>query len=166
MILEARATNCFSYAFVLKLNGRPIGKISVRWLSEGYGIQLIERRHLEFRRTRYMGSYFELVDARDQEILAECQPGPLLSLAWDLRLSIGRGQLASTGWLETACEFIQEEVVLARVNRLGDRDLGWKIDADDVVPADDLLMIGLVYHTAHHRYHYGWGQAGGPSAGS
>jgi hypothetical protein len=166
MIMEARAANCFSCAFVLKLNDRPIGKISVRWLSEGYGIQLIERRQLEFRRTRYMGSYFEMVDARDQEILAECQPGPLLSLAWDLRLSIGRGRLASTGWLETAHEFIQDEVLLARVNRLGARDVGWKVDADDVVRVDDLLMIGLVYHTAHHRYHYGWDQAGGQNAGS
>jgi hypothetical protein len=52
------------------------------------------------------------------------------------------------------------------VNRLGARDLGWKTDADDGVRVDDLLMIGLVYHMSHRGYHYGWGQAGGPSAGS
>jgi hypothetical protein len=38
--------------------------------------------------------------------------------------------------------------------------------SDEVVRADDLLMIGLVYHTAHFRYHYGWNQAGGPNAKS
>lgn len=167
MILEAQATNCFSYAYLLKIDGRPLGKFSVQWLREGYKIQLSERRHLEFRRFGWLRGQYEMIDLRDEEVLAQCDRFvSLFSNNWNLQLSIGQGQLVSTGWLETAYEFIQEEVALARVDRKGRRDSGWIVDAGDALRVEDLLMIGLVYHTLHQRYYYRRDPADGPRTGT
>ncbi|HEX5085996.1 MAG TPA: hypothetical protein VFY40_28515, partial [Blastocatellia bacterium] len=62
MLLEAKAENCFSSKFVLKADGRTVGKFHGRWFGEDLEIDLTERRHLQFRKLSWLGSKFELVD--------------------------------------------------------------------------------------------------------
>ena len=47
MILEARAANCCSSTFVLKVDDRPVGKFEGRWFSESLDISLTGRRRLQ-----------------------------------------------------------------------------------------------------------------------
>jgi len=56
MFLEARAADCFSSKFVLKVNGRSLGMFQGRWFSESLDIELTERRHLQFRKVGWLGS--------------------------------------------------------------------------------------------------------------
>ena len=166
MILEARSAGCFSWTFVLKVNDRAIGKFESQWLSENRTIDLIERRHLEFRRTSWLGSQFELVDLADEEVVAWCDRAGLFSSSWDLNLSTGAGQLVHCGWFNTAYEFIQDGEALARVDRLGWCESGWTVDAGDVLKNEDLIMIGLVYQTIQNRHQRQQHNAGGAAAGS
>ncbi len=151
MILEARAANCFSWTFVLKINDRAIGKYETQWLSENLTVDLTQRRHLEFRKLDWLGSRFELVDLADEELVAECDRSGLFTSSWDLKLTIGRGQLVHCGWFETAYEYFQGDAALARVDRLGFCERGWIVDGAGMLTNEDLVMIGLVYHTILNR---------------
>ena len=167
MILEALVTNCFACSYVLKINTRPLGKFSVLWTREGYKIQLLEGRRLQFRKIGWLtAGQYELVDLPHEEVLAHCDRNrlPLFSISWNLHLNTGTGQLVSKGWLDTAYEFIREDIVLARVDRMGRHDRGWYVDGSDVLSQEDLLMIGLVFHTLHRRYYYRRNEAGGNKA--
>ncbi|MBI2805908.1 MAG: hypothetical protein HYX68_13085 [Planctomycetes bacterium] len=151
MILEARSANCFSSAFVLKANERAIGKIEARWFSEWMDVHLTERRYLEYRKVGWFGSQFELVDVRDEELLCHGQHTGLFTRTWDVTLSEGAGQLVSAGWFETAFEFRLGDETLARVDRLGWCERGWIVDGADILTVEDLIMLGLVYHTIQRR---------------
>jgi hypothetical protein len=151
MILEARSAGCFSWTYVLKANDRPIGKYDSQWLSENLTVDLTERRHLQFRRTSWLGSQFELVDLAEETVVAWCDRTGIFSSSWDLDLSIGRGQLVHCGFFNTAYEFFQEGDgnALARVDRLGWCERGWTVDGADVLEDEDLVMIGLVFPIAN-----------------
>src|SRR5437870_5516377 len=115
MILEARSAGCCTWAFVLKVDDRPLGSFAGQMFSENLSIDLLERRHLEFRKTSWLGSQFELVDLADEEVVAWCDRSGLFTSSWDLNLSSGAGQLVHTGWFQTSYEFIRDGDALARV---------------------------------------------------
>jgi hypothetical protein len=158
MILEARAASCFSWDYVLKINDRPIGKCSGRWLSENVEVQLTQRRHLEFRKVGWFGSQFELVDLTDGEVVAGAERAGIFSSAWEVRLSIGPGLFQCAGWFDSAYEFVQADDRLARVDRVGLCERGWIVDGGDILENEDLLMLGLIYQTdlqrRHNRQHH------------
>src|SRR5262245_58055622 len=128
MQLEARAANCFSSEFVLKIDGRPFGKFQRRWLSESMDIYLTEQRYLEFQKLGVMGSEFELRGQFHQKPIGSCQRSGLFSNSWDMVLSSGVGRLERAGWLDTAYEFKRDDQVLARADRLGWFERGWVVD--------------------------------------
>lgn len=166
MILEARSAGCFSWTYVLKANDRPIGRFEGQWLSESVTIDLTERRHLEFRKISWLGSQFQLVDLEDEGLLGECDRAGLLTSAWDVTLSVGAGQLIKPGWFDTSYEFVQAEETLARVDRLGWCERGFTVDGADILTEEDLVMIGLVYHTIQNRQRRQHNNSGGAAAGS
>jgi hypothetical protein len=151
MILEARAASCFSWTYVLKANDRAVGKYEGQWFSENQTVDLTGRRHLEFRKMSWLGSQFDLVDLGDEEVVAWCDRTGIFSTSWELGLSVGQGQLVPTGFFETAYEFILDGESLARVDRFGWCERGWEIDAGSIFKPEDLVMIGLVYHTIQNR---------------
>ncbi len=161
MILEARAASCFSWTYVLKLNDRPIGKFEGQWLSESVTIDLTERRHLEFRKLSWIGSHFQLVDLADGTFFCECDRSGVFTSAWDVTVSIGPGQLIKPGWFDSAYEFVHSNETLARVDRLGWCERGFTVDGGDVLTDEDLVMIGLVYHTLQNRQRRHNNNAGG-----
>ncbi len=165
MILDARAANCFSSTCVLKVNERPIGKFESQWFSESLDIHLTERRHLQFRKTGWLGSQFELVDLADEQLLGQCDRGGLFTSSWNVHLSTGPGQLVHAGWFQTAYEFAQDNEVLARVDRLSWCERGWTVDGANILTVEDHLLIGLVYHVIQKRANQQH-NAGGHAAGS
>src|SRR5260370_38609217 len=108
MILEARSAGCFSWTFVLKVNDRPIGKYDCQWFSENLTVDLTERRHLEFRKTSWIGSQFELVDLAEESVVAWCDRSGFLSSTWDLELTTGRAHPAHGGWVYTPYTVFQQ----------------------------------------------------------
>lgn len=151
MMLEARAANCFSSKFVLKVDGRPIGMFQRRLFGENLDVDLTERRHLQFRKVGWLGSQFELVDPIHKQPLGSCDRGGFFTSGWDLNLSVGAGRLEKAGWFSNAYEFKQEAQVQARVDRLGWCDRGWLVDGNDILTQEDLLLIGLIYQVILHR---------------
>jgi hypothetical protein len=151
MLLEARAVNCFSSTFVLKVDGRPFGRFQRRLFSESFDIDLTERRHLRFRKLSWVGSKFELVDPLHNQILGSSNPSGFFTNGWDLNLSVGPGRLERVGWFNSTFEFKQDARVQARVDGLGWCDRGWVVDGDGAMRQEDLLLIGLVYQVIQNR---------------
>jgi hypothetical protein len=151
MRLEALSANCFSSKFVLKVNAVPAGKYEARWFSESLDISFLGQRHLEFRRLGWLGSQFELVDPEAKEILAECKSSGLFTSSWDIRCAAGSGRLAKRGWFDTAYEFIQKQRPRAWVDRRGMCDRGWVAEGSEELTVEDLLFLGLIYHTLRQR---------------
>jgi hypothetical protein len=151
MILEARAADCFSSEYVLKIDDRPIGKCTGRWFSENVDVQLIERRRLEFRKIGWFGSQFELVDLADGGVVARADRTGLFTTVWDVRLSIGPASLQNAGWFDSAYELRDAGGVVARADRVGVCERGWVVDGAPILEDDDLLMIGLIYRTIQQR---------------
>jgi hypothetical protein len=151
MLLEARAVNCFSSTFALKLDGRPFGKFQRRTFSESFEIDLTERRHLQFRKLSWAGSKFEFIDTLQNQILGSCNPSGFFTSGWDLNLSVGPGRLERVGWFNSTFEFKQDARVQASVNGLGWRDRGWVVNGADALSQEDLLLIGMVYQVIQNR---------------
>lgn len=165
MILEARSAGCFSWTYVLKLDERAIGKFEGQWFSENLTVDLTERRHMEFRKMSWLGSQFDLVDLNDEEVIVWCDREGMFSSTWDLNLSTGPGKLVHGGFFQTYYEFYQDGDSLARVDRLGVCERGFIVDGAGVLETEDLLLIGLVYHTIMNR-RQSQQNAGGAAAGS
>jgi hypothetical protein len=165
MILEAAAANCFSSTFVLKVDGRAAGKYEGRWLGEGVDVALTGRRHLRFEKAGWVGSHFLLTAGDEKEPLGEADRGGLLTTAWDLKLSTGPARLERAGWFATGYVVRQGGRECASVNRLGPCSRGWAVEGDGLTE-EDLLLIGLVYHTVQRRQAAQHGAAGGHAAGS
>jgi hypothetical protein len=151
MLLEALSANCFSSKFVLKVNGVAVGKYEARWFSESLDIAFMGQRHLQFRKLGWLSSQFELVDPAAKEILGECKRSGVFSSAWDVRFSAGSGQLAKRGWFDSAYEFREKQRVRATVDRRGLCDRGWIAEGSDELIVEDLLLLGLIYHTVRQR---------------
>jgi len=165
MFLEARAASCFSSTYVLKLDDRAIGKYEGRWFSESLDLALTGRRRLEFRNVGWLSSHFELVATGDELMLASCCHSGIFTASWDLLLSTGPGQLVKEGWFGSGYEVQQGDAAMARVDRLGMCERGWLVDGGGELALEDMLLIGLVYHTILQRQAKQQ-QHGGHAAGS
>jgi hypothetical protein len=151
MLLEARSANCFSSTFVLKKDGRPVGTFEGRWFSESVDVYLTQRRHLVFEKVSWLGSRFELVDEADKAVLARGDRSGLFTSSWDLHTSAGDGQLVKGGWFVTGYDFVVGKEVWASVDRVGLCERGWTVAGHGPLTEEDLLLIGLVYHTVQQR---------------
>jgi hypothetical protein len=151
MLLEARAANCCSSKYVLKLDGRAIGKFEGRWFSESLDVNLTERRQLQLQKVTWMGSQFVLRAEGEEQPLGTAQRSGFFSSSWDLYLGSGEGRLERAGWFDSSYVVRQGDGVVARVDRLGLCERGWRVDALDALVEGDLLLIGLVYHTIRQR---------------
>jgi hypothetical protein len=165
MLLEAEAASCFSSTFVLKINGRPVGKFEGRWLGEGVELALVERRRLRFEKVGWIGSHFQLIAKGDEDAVAEADRSSLFTSGWDLTLSVGPAQMVREGWFATGYVVRRGEREVARVDRTGACSRGWFVEAKGL-REEDLILIGLVYHTIKRREASQHSAAGGHAAGS
>ncbi len=165
MLLEAEAASCFSSTFVLKLDGRPVGKFEGRWLSEGIDLALVGRRRLRFEKAGWVGSHFQLLAAGEQEPIAEADRSGLFTSSWDLTLSVGPAQMAREGWFATGYAVRRGGREVARVDRTGACSRGWFVEGHGL-GEEDLILIGLVYHTVRRREASRHAAAGGHASGS
>ncbi len=151
MYLEARSESCFSSTFVLKRNGRAIGKFIGRWFGEGLDIQMIERRSLQFINTAWLGSTFQLTDTSGETVFGSAERAGLFTSSWNLEISTGPAQLVSAGLFRTGYILQQDNRDLATVDYHGMCERGWWVDGDDSLADYDLLLVGLVYHVIQQR---------------
>jgi hypothetical protein len=151
MYLEARAESCFSSTFVLKRDGRAIGKLVGRWFSEGLDIQMVGRRSLQFVNTAWLGSSFQLTDVSGQTVFGWAQRGGIFTSSWDVQITTGPGQLVSAGFFSSGYVLQQDGRALAQVDYHGACERGWWVDADDSLAEADVLLVGLVYHVIRQR---------------
>jgi hypothetical protein len=165
MLLEAEAANCFASTFVLKLDGRPIGKFEGRWLSEGIDLALVERRRLRFEKVGWLGSQFQLIAEGDEEPIAGADRAGVFTRSWDLVLSFGRAQMVREGWFATGYAVQRGGDEVARVDRTGLCSRGWFVEGHHL-REEDLILIGLVYQTIRRREASQHTAAGGHAAGS
>jgi hypothetical protein len=150
MFLEARAANCFSTTFILKLEERPLGKFEGRWFGESLDVTLLERHQLQFQKVGWFGSQFVLQEMPEGQPLGRANRAGLFTSSWDLEVSTGPGRLDKEGWFGTAYVFRQGGD-LARVDRVGMCERGWCVQgADELTPAD-FILIGLVFHVIQQR---------------
>jgi len=165
MLLEAEAANCFSSTFVLKIDGRPLGKFEARWLSEGVDLALVERRRLRLEKVGWIGSRFQLIAEGEEEAVAEADRSGLFTSSWDLTLSVGPAQMVREGFFATGYVVRRRDAEMARVDRRGMCDRGWFVEGRGLRD-EDLILIGLVYHTIKRREASQHSAAGGHAAGS
>lgn len=151
MYLEARAESCFSSTFVLKRDGRAIGKIVGRWFSESLDIQMIGRRSLQFVNTAWLGSAFQLTDDSGETLFGTAQRSGIFTSSWDLQISTGPAKLVSAGLFSYAYQLQQDGSDLAQVDYHGACERGWWVDGDDSLAELDLLLVGIVYHVIQQR---------------
>ena len=150
MILEARAENCFSQTHVLKINGQAVGKFEGRFFSEGLDLALTGLRRFKFEKSGFFSSHFQLIDAETRAVLTEGQPAGMFRSGWVLKLASGPADLKKVGFFSSAYAAYDGGQVLARVDRLGMCERGWRVDGGSL-EAPDLLTIGLVYHVIMQR---------------
>lgn len=151
MELEAQSPSCFSTEYLLKLDGRPVGRFRGRWFSEGVDVRLTERLQLHFEKASWLGSDFRLIDAQTEEVLATGRRAGFFSRTWDLELRSGPAQRASNGLFSTAYNVQQLGNTAARATRTSWCSGGWRVDSDGTLDATDVVFIGLVYHTILRR---------------
>jgi hypothetical protein len=150
MLLEGEAASCFSSTFVLKINGRPVGKFEGRWLSEGVDLALLERRRLRFEKVGWLGSQFRLIAEDDEDPVAEADRSGLFTSSWDLALSVGPARMVREGFFATGYTVRRRDAEVARVDRRGMCARGWFVEGHGL-REEDLILIGLVYHTIKRR---------------
>ena len=165
MLPEAEPASCCSSAFVLRLDGRPLGKFEGRWLSEGIDLALLGRRWLRFEKVGWIGSHFRLVALGDEDPVAAAERGGLFTSSWDLVLSVGRAALAREGWFATGYVVRRGEREVARMDRRGLCARGWFVEGGGL-RQEDLMLIGLIYHTIRRRESSHSAAGGGHAAGS
>ena len=151
MILEARASSCFSYPYVLKLDGRAVGKFDGRWFSESLDIHLTGRRKLIFEKIGWGGSEFVLKSEEPDAFFGHAKRAGFFSSQWNLDLSAGPIELVHAGWFSSSYEIKQGERTIGNVDRLGWCERGWQAQAAGVASMEDLLLIGMVYQTIQRR---------------
>lgn len=151
MILTARQEHCFTSHHLLTLDGKRIGSYNGRWFSEGMDIALLGRRSLRFRNQAMLGSEFCLQDEQSCVTVAEGVPSGWFTTSWDLRLSEGRCTLQRDGWMSWSMIVVREGMTIARVDRLGLCEAGWQASGGQLTNMEDLLLVGLIFHTICSR---------------
>jgi len=166
MILTAKAENCFSSTFVLKVNDKAIGKFEGRFFSEGMDVYLTGQRRFKFEKTGWMGSHFQLKDAETEAVLVETDRAGFFTSSWKLQLSKTRAELRKAGFFSTAYEVCGRDEVLGRVDRNGVCERGWHVENYGDLEAVDMILIGLIYQIVLNRQAQQHGAAGGHIAGT
>jgi hypothetical protein len=152
MILEARAENCCSSTYVLKLNGHAIGSMTGRFWSEGLDLALTGRQRLKLDKASWLSSHFQLKDAESDEVLVDARPAGMFSSAWELTLSTGPATLARAGFFASSYEIHRGKELLGRVDRLGICERGWRVEkVSEELTAPDLILVGLLFHIIKKR---------------
>jgi hypothetical protein len=151
MILEARASSCWTSTLVLNRDGQPVGTCAGRWFSESRDVTLSGQRELVFEKIGWF-SRFVLTDAGSGRPLGAADRSGWLPRSWDLELSVGPAQMVRPGWLAQGYVVKQGDAILARVERRSLWERGWSVTGDAALTEADLLLIGLVYQTAHHAH--------------
>ncbi len=151
MYLEARSPSCFSPTYVLKLDGKPKAYFHGRWFSEGMNIKGNQRNHFRFEKESVLGSHFTLRDHKQNTILAQADRAGWLTSAWDLHLSIGSCQLVSQGVFNSGFYITRQGRKVGTVEIIGMCEGGWIVRADDELIYEDLLFVGLIFHTILNR---------------
>lgn len=164
MILEARAASCFSQTYVLKVDGRPIGKFEGRWFSESLDIAMTGRRHLTFEKIGWLSSEFVLKSEEPEAYLGHADRAGIFTSSWNLDLSVGPAELARSGWFDSGYDIKHGEQILGKVDRIGWCERGWQATDRGGLRVEDLLLVGMVYQTVLRRQQSA--QAGGHAAGS
>jgi hypothetical protein len=164
MRLEARAASCFSSTYVLKADGRPVGKYEGRWFSESLDIHLTGRRKLAFEKLGWFGSEFVLKSEEPDAYLGHADRAGFFTSGWNLDLSVGAAELVRAGWFDSGYEVRQRGQVLGRVDRIGWCERGWKAHGGGL-QVEDLILVGLVYHIVLSRQQRSQAH-GGHAAGS
>src|SRR5262249_30754649 len=113
----------------------------------------------------WLSSQFVLWDATADRELRRAERSGLFTSSWDLELYRGAARLEREGWFGTAYVVREGGDTTARAERFGCCERGWYVEGDDDLTDEDLLLIGLVYHTILQRqarqHHHP-----GPAAGS
>ncbi len=164
MLLEAQAKSCFSSVFLLKMNGRSVGRFQARWASETIDVALVERRRLRFEKVGWFGSHFKLIDESDETTIGEADRSGLFTSSWNLELGGGPMQMEREGWFATGYVVTGGKGQVARVDRAGACERGWFVEGTGL-REENLLLTGLVYHTIRRR-EASQHAAGGHGAGS
>lgn len=150
MLLEAEPDGCFSSTFVLKFDGRAVGKFEGRFFSEGLDLALVGRRRLRFEKVGWIGSHFRLLAEGDEKPLGEADRSGVFSSSWDLSLSVGPAQMVREGWFATGYAVQRGDEALGRVDRSGLCGRGFYAEGRGL-KEEDLILVGLVYHTVLRR---------------
>jgi hypothetical protein len=165
MILEARTPSCFSSEYVLKADGRPVGKYEGRWFSESLDIQLTGRRKLTLQKLGWFGSEFVLKREEPEAFHGHADRAGFFPSSWNLDLSAGPAELVKAGWFGTDYEVRRQGQVIGRVDRVGWCERGWIAEGADLA-VEDLLLVGLVFHIIIQRRQRAAAAHGGHAAGS
>ncbi len=149
MLLEGRPAGWFTSNIELRMNGRSLGIVRARWFSEGLDLDL-GGHPVRFEKPSWLRSQFVLKDADGNELGSATLTG-FFGRCWAMSLKSGAGSLERAGWLTSGDVLRQGSSITARVNVTGWFTREWQVLADDSLPAEDVLLIGLVYTTIRHR---------------
>ncbi len=149
MLLEARSAGWFTSNIELRLNGDLLGIVQPHWLTEGMDLDLM-RLPVRFEKPSWLKSHFVLKDAHGTELGSATARG-FFGLRWEMDLKSGPGILERAGWFQLGYVLKQGTNITARVRpaRWFSRD--WSVDAEDSLPAVDVLLVGLTYMTIRRR---------------
>lgn len=153
MILEARASNCFTSTHVVKVNGQAIGKFEGHLLDEGLDLSLTGLRRLRLEHSGIFCSKFILQDVASEEVFGEATPGRLFTTAWDLQLSCGACVFERPSFFSSEYELHHEDTKIFRASRVGMCERGWYVESliADEPPIYDMLLTGLIFHVILSR---------------
>jgi hypothetical protein len=149
MMLEARSRSCFSSAYVLKLDGRPVGEYAGRFWTSVIDVRMVGRRRFRFDRRGWLSSRYRLVDSGTGREVDVAEPAGWLTSAWTLQLADGPASMVSAGWCTPAYRVMRGGIALGEVDTIGTCESGWYARGRLALP--DLLIVGLIYHTILER---------------
>ena len=149
MLLEGQPAGWFTTNVNLRLNGRHLGIIQGRWFSEGLDLDL-QGHPVRFEKPSWLRSHFVLRAADGNELGSATARG-FFGQRWEMCLKSGDGTLERAGAFTAGFVLKQGSLITARINLAGWFTREWQLDADDSLPAEDVLLIGLVYMTIRHR---------------
>ena len=149
MLLESRPAGWFTSNVELRLNGELLGIVQHHWLNEGMDLDLM-RLPVRFEKPSWLKSHFVLKDAEGNELGSATALG-FFGSHWEMDLKSGPGSLERAGWFQRGYVLKQGATITARVGPTGWFSRDWTVEADDSLPAVDVLLVGLTYLTIRRR---------------
>ncbi|MEI8018332.1 MAG: hypothetical protein WCH39_09015 [Schlesneria sp.] len=149
MLLESRPAGWFTSNIELRLNGELLGIVQHHWLNEGMDLDLM-RLPVRFEKPSWLKSHFVLKDAEGNELGSATVRG-LFRSSWEMDLQSGPGTLERAGWFTRGYLLKQGVNITARVAPKGWFSREWTVEAEDSLPAVDVLLVGLTYLVIRRR---------------